>query len=48
MGRLGKGRSGGKGEDCEGNGKVERKRGRLSWKDKIRIRNGDLQKGQRR
>ena len=26
MERLGKGRSGGKGEDCEGNGKVERER----------------------
>ena len=34
MERLGKLRSGGKGEDCEGNGKVERKRGRLRGKDK--------------
>ena len=34
MGRFGKGRSVGKGEDCEGNGKVERERGRLRGKDK--------------
>ena len=26
MGRLGKGRSGGKGEDCKGNGKIEREK----------------------
>ena len=36
MGRLVKRRSGGKGEDCEGNGKVERKTGRLRGKDKNR------------
>ena len=34
MGRLGKRRSGGKGEDCKGNGKVEREIGRLIGKDK--------------
>ena len=38
-----KGRLGGKGEDCEGNGKVERERGRLREKTKIGIR--ELQKG---
>ena len=34
MGRLGKRRSGGKGEDCKGNGKVERERVMLRGKDK--------------
>ena len=36
MRRLGKERSVGKGEVCEGNGKVERERGRLREKDKNR------------
>ena len=33
---LEKGSLGGKWEDCEGNGKVERERERLKWKDKNR------------
>ena len=36
MGRLGKGRLAGKGEDGEGNGRVDREIGRLRGKDKNR------------